>query len=272
MVVGTTPYQDRREAYPLDRKTLRRTALRSFFMHGSKNSETGTSIGWTWAIAPALAKIHTDEQDLSTSLGQNLEYNETSHLFCTLVMGVSLAMEAQKCDPAEIRSVRTSLGLALHSLEKTAVFGFVFPWLLTVLNAMISGNNYLAPVIYGAVLLVLTVILRFVLINVGYRQGARIFEKIARDEDRLKKTCTIWGVFTIGALIGASGVHYWFTGNSTLSTNSLLSGNASPAFAVLGLGVTLLLYHLLTRKNWTLGRCVWLLVLIALVFGFLSLL
>ena len=118
----------------------------------------------------------------------------------------------------------------------------------------------------------MTVILRFVLINVGYRQGARIFEKIARDEDRLKKACTIWGVFTIGALIGASGVHYWFTGNSALSTNSLLSGNASPAFAVLGLGVTLLLYHLLTRKNWTLGRCVWLLVLIALVFGFLSLL
>lgn len=272
MVVGTTPYEDRKEAYPLDKKTLRKTALRSFFMHGSKNGETGTSIGWTWAIAPALAKIHTNENDLSTSLGQNLEYNETSHLFCTLVMGVSLSMEAQKCDPAEIRSVRTSLGLALRSLEKAVVFGFFLPWVLALLDTMISSGSYLAPVIYGAVLLVLTVILRFSLINVGYKQGSRIFEKISHEGERLKKACTIWGVFTIGAFCAVPLMHYYLYGTASGTAANLLSNNTTVFLSLLGVGVTLLLHHLLTRKNWTLGSCVWLVLLISLAAGLLSLL
>jgi PTS system N-acetylgalactosamine-specific IID component len=266
MVVGTTPYRDRKEAYPLDKKTLRKTAFRSFFMHGSRNGETRDAIGWTWAMAPALKKIHTDEDDLATSLGQNLEFNDSSHFFCTLVMGVSLSMEAQKCDPAEIRSVRTSLGLACRSLEKALVFGLLTPWLLTLMSGMINNGSMAVPVIYGAVLLVLNLIMRFVLINVGYKQGSRIFEKISHEGERLKQACTIWGVFSIGAFL-ALPVFQQFS--YSLSSTSYYTEGAFGT-ALLGLGITLLLHHLLTRKNWTLGKCAGLVIVFALVLGFVT--
>ena len=266
MVVGTTPYEDTKEAYPLDKKTLRQTAFRSFFMHASQNSETGSSIGWTWAIAPALKKIHTDEKDYQTALGQNLEYNNVSHFFCTLVMGVSLSMEAQKCDPAEIRSVRTALGTGLRSLERTVVFGFVLPWVLSLLEAAAGQGSILAPVVYGLVLFVLNVILRFALINVGYKQGSRILERYSRRQEALKKACTLWGVFSIGALIAVIPSDLFvFSADAATQAGTLVISSLPICMGLLNLGVTLLLHHLLTRKNWSLGRCALLTVVLSAV-------
>ena len=117
MVVGITQYTNKNEAFPLDKKTLNQVALRSFMVSASKNSETGEAYGWCHALAPALKKIHENEEDLALSMGHNLEYVETGSFFSTLAMGVVLSLEAQKCDLETIRSVRTTMNVLCNRLS-----------------------------------------------------------------------------------------------------------------------------------------------------------
>ena len=65
MVVGTGAYTNKNEAYPLDNRLLRKVALRSLLVRSGDNAETGESIGWCYAIKPALERIHDNPEDLA---------------------------------------------------------------------------------------------------------------------------------------------------------------------------------------------------------------
>lgn len=272
VVTGTTPYKDTKEAYPLDKKTLRRIAFRSFFMRASDNAETGSSVGWTWAITPGLKKIHTDPDDLHTAMGQNLEYNQDAGMFSTFVMGVSLSLEAQKADPAVIRSVRTSLTMGLSSLQKFVIFGCLLPWLFSAVYSSVTGGSYTGVLIFAAVVFVLNIILRFALIGIGYKKGSEFSEKAVRNGDRLKHASVLMGIFTIGAWTVAAGSFF-----SSLSMTESLSQNVSGSsftvlYGLIGLGLTVWVHYLLTRKNWSIGKCIVLMLAIGALLAGLSLL
>lgn len=275
MVVGTTPYRDTKEAYPLDRKTLRSIALRSFLMQSSINSETGSSLGWTWAIAPGLKKIHTDPADLAVAMGQNLEYSEPGSLFCTFVMGVSLAAEAQKADPAVIRSLRTGASLAAHSLEKSFLTCLIMPGLLSVIVSVLS-DSVLAVAVFAVLTALIGIVLRFVLISYGYAKGAACLERLMTRRDDLTHAARIGGIFMIGAMSVIMGAlpaalnlsaaaapvgGLMTTFNAVLSFNYALPG-------IFGAAAVLLSYHLIVRKNWSLPACAVLLALAGFVIGF----
>lgn len=262
MVVGTTPYQDRKEAYPLDKKTLRSIALRSFFMQAGRNSETDSSTGWTWAIAPGLKKIHTNEQDYATALGQNLEYNDPGTLFPTFVMGVSLALEAQKADPAIIRAVRTSAALAAMSLENALFNILLLPGLFSLLVSALSGTVVMAAV-YAVIVFLLCVILRFSLVSYGYAKGSAAVEKLMAKEDALKHASRIAGIFMIGAIVVCTSIM-----PSGLSSSFTAHAYLDGAFpGLIGVVAVLLVYHLLVNKNWSLFRCALLLMVVGFIIG-----
>ena len=185
MVVGITQYTNKNEAFPLDKKTLNQVALRSFMVSASKNSETGEAYGWCHALAPALKKIHENEEDLALSMGHNLEYVETGSFFSTLAMGVVLSLEAQKCDLETIRSVRTTMNVLCNSLSH-ALFNLMI--LSTIAIACIPGannGNVASVVVFALAAMILTVVLRFVLIKVGYAQGTKIMEKLMKKKEDL---------------------------------------------------------------------------------------
>lgn len=276
MVVGTTPYKDTREAYPLDRKTLRRIALRSFLMKAPINSETGSSVGWTWAISPGLKKIHTDSDDLAVSMGHNLEYSESGTLFCTFVMGVVLAAEAQKADPAVIRSLRTSASLAANSLEHAVMTCLILPGFLAAAASVFSGHPA-AVLVMAAVLATAGIVLRFALISYGYARGSAALEKLMSRRDDLTHAARIAGIFMTAAmcvLVGTlpsvldfqtlAGVSSAFSGISGFSGVTALNRTLPGA---VGIAAALLSHHLLVRRNWTLGKCAVLLAAAGFLLG-----
>lgn len=262
MVVGTTLYQDKKEAYPLDKKTLRSIALRSFVMQAGRNSETDSSLGWTWAMAPGLKKIHSNPEDYATSLGQNLEYNDPGTLFPTFVMGVCLALEAQKADPAIIRSVRTSAALAAKSLERVLFALLALPGLAAFLGSYLS-TSYVMLIIYAVVVLLLSVVLRFALISYGYAKGSAAIEKLMTKEEDLKHAARIAGIFMIGAFtvwmsVVPSGLE------TALVVHSYLD-RAIPG--IIGVLAVLVVHQLLVKKNWSLIGCAVLLLVAGFVIG-----
>lgn len=270
MVVGITQYTNKNEAFPLDKKTLNQVALRSFMVSASKNSETGEAYGWCHALAPALKKIHENEEDLALSMGHNLEYVETGSFFSTLAMGVVLSMEAQKCDLETIRSVRTTMNVLCNSLSH-ALFNLMI--LSTIAIACIPGannGNVASVVVFALAAMILTVVLRFVLIKVGYAQGTKIMEKLMKKKEDLAQASKIMGGFTVGGLIVLATKHI-VTSNTLVSAvqSSSLSSVASNILnavpACIGLVCTYVFYYLLTKKNYSITKCVGIVVLIGCI-------
>lgn len=270
MVVGITQYTNKNEAFPLDKKTLNQVALRSFMVSASKNSETGEAYGWCHALAPALKKIHENEEDLALSMGHNLEYVETGSFFSTLAMGVVLSLEAQKCYLETIRSVRTTMNVLCNSLSH-ALFNLMI--LSTIAIACIPGannGNVASVVVFALAAMILTVVLRFVLIKVGYAQGTKIMEKLMKKKEDLAQASKIMGGFTVGGLIVLATKHIG-TSNTLVSAvqSSSLSSVASNILnavpACIGLVCTYVFYYLLTKKNYSITKCVGIVVLIGCI-------
>lgn len=270
MVVGITQYTNKNEAFPLDKKTLNQVALRSFMVSASKNSETGEAYGWCHALAPALKKIHENEEDLALSMGHNLEYVETGSFFSTLAMGVVLSLEAQKCDLETIRSVRTTMNVLCNSLSH-ALFNLMI--LSTIAIACIPGannGNVASVVVFALAAMILTVVLRFVLIKVGYAQGTKIMEKLMKKKEDLAQASKIMGGFTVGGLIVLATKHIG-TSNTLVSAvqSSSLSSVASSVLnavpACFGLVCTYVFYYLLTKKSYSIAKCVGIVVLIGCI-------
>ena len=270
MVVGITQYTNKNEAFPLDKKTLNQVALRSFMVSASKNSETGEAYGWCHALAPALKKIHENEEDLALSMGHNLEYVETGSFFSTLAMGVVLSLEAQKCDLETIRSVRTTMNVLCNSLSH-ALFNLMI--LSTIAIACIPGannGNVASVVVFALAAMILTVVLRFVLIKVGYAQGTKIMEKLMKKKEDLAQASKIMGGFTVGGLIVLATKHIG-TSNTLVSAvqSSSLSSVASNILnavpACIGLVCTYVFYYLLTKKHYSITKCVGIVVLIGCI-------
>lgn len=270
MVVGITQYTNKNEAFPLDKKTLNQVALRSFMVSASKNSETGEAYGWCHALAPALKKIHENEEDLALSMGHNLEYVETGSFFSTLAMGVVLSLEAQKCDLETIRSVRTTMNVLCNSLSH-ALFNLMI--LSTIAIACIPGannGNVASVVVFALAAMILTVVLRFVLIKVGYAQGTKIMEKLMKKKEDLAQASKIMGGFTVGGLIVLATKHIG-TSNTLVSAvqSSSLSSVASSVLnavpACIGLVCTYVFYYLLTKKSYSIAKCVGIVVLIGCI-------
>ena len=260
MVVGLGKYKDKSEAYPLDKATLNKVALRSILTPFSENSETASSIGWSFAIDPALRKIHTNEEDLSLALGHNLEYVKARTCLAPLAMGAVLAMEQEKADLETIRSTRLAISSACEG------FGLSYYALVigTLLLNFIQKNNTVAIGI-GVALLVLDVIIRLISIRIGYKHAAKIASGLSRKGDRGLNAFKTLGVIMIGALV----VYGSLLMKNTINPQTLnIDINYINPF--ISLGVIYLLYTLLTKKNFSMGKCVLIILVLGALLGFIS--
>lgn len=268
MVVGIDQYEDKTEAYPLDKKTLNKVALRSLLVESGSNAESGESIGWTYALTPALNKIHTNEHDLKLSKGHNLEYVKTDSFFSTLCMGVVLALESKKCDLETIRSIKTTMNALCQSLS-AIVFELLGMGILGYICATLAGDGDIVPVIcFTVISLLVMFILRFKLVQFGYKHATEILDKASSNQEALTKASKVTGVFTIAALI-ITLTRFITIGDSyivldaSISFASTITSTFLPG--IFGLLVTYLMYQLLTKKNYSIVQCFLVIVFISIL-------
>ena len=109
MASNATTYKNLTPAPDLDQKTLNKMAWRSCFLQASFNYERMQAAGWLYSILPGLEKIHTDKDDLATSMTHNMEFFNIHPFLVTFAMGICLSLEQNKADIPTIRAVRVSL-------------------------------------------------------------------------------------------------------------------------------------------------------------------
>lgn len=259
-------YKDTTPAKPLDKATLNKIAWRSCMLQASFNYERMQAGGWEWTILPGLEQIHTNKEDLATSMGHNLEFINTHPFLVTLVAGIVLSLEQNKADINTIRGVRVACAGPLGGIGDALFWFTLVPITAGITANMAINGSWLGPILYFVILFGVQMALRIWLMNWSYNLGTSAVTTLTAHATEFTHAASVLGVFVVGALTcnyGATSLGMVIpNGDASIDIQGLLNGILP---ALVPLLLTLMCYTLIKKKGWTATKCIGLLLLLGIV-------
>ena len=284
-------YKDTAPAKPLTKAVLNKMVWRSLNLQASFNFERMQAAGWLWGILPGLEAIHTNKDDLSTSMTHNLEFFNTHPFLVTFVMGIVLSMEQQKADINSIRAVRVAAMGPLGGIGDALFWFTLVPVTAGITANMAISGNLAGPIIYFLITFGVQMALRYWLMYWSYDMGTKAIEVLTANAREFTHAASMLGVFVVGALTcnyGATSLGIMIPNGQTaekvkqlviengnivekeveqlkdvfINIQELLDGILP---ALIPLGLTLMCYTLIKKKNWSPTKCIMLLLVIGIV-------
>ncbi len=209
---------------------------------------------------------------------RQIEFFNVHIEFGACILGVAVALEEQKAMGEEIpgefiTNLKTSLMGPLAGMGDTIWQGVVIPILLAVcIDLTRSGDgNILGPIIYAVVIIAAAYGLSYWNFMFGYKAGSEaIMDFLEKGVlNKLIKGASIMGCMVMGGLV----VNYVtaICGLEIVSSTSVY--NIQESFLdmvcpkILPLGVTLLVYYLMSKRRWSSVKIIGLIILIGIVGG-----
>ncbi len=182
-------------------------ALRSTFLQGSWNYERMQNGGWCFAMIPAIKRLYTTKEDQVAALKRHLEFFNTHPYVASPILGVTLALEEDKANGAEVEDSAIQ-GVKVGMMGPLAgvgdpVFWFTVRPILGALGASLAmAGNILGPILF----FVLWNVIRFGFMwytqEFGYKVGMKITEDLSGGLlKKVTKGASILGMFILGALV-----------------------------------------------------------------------
>ncbi|SJZ85788.1 PTS system mannose/fructose/sorbose family transporter subunit IID [Anaerorhabdus furcosa] len=259
-------YKNTTPAQPLDRKTLNKMVWRSLFLQMSFNFERMQAAGWLYGILPGLEKIHTDKEDLALSMQHNLDFFNTHPFLVTFVMGIVLSLEQQKADVTTIRAVRVAAMGPLGGIGD-AIFWLTLVPIAAGIGANLSlEGNILGPILFLVLFNAVQFGVRYGLMYWSYDLGSKAIEALTKNAKEFTHAASLLGIFVVGALISnMGGTTIALTipnGDSPIVLQTVLD---SIFPKLIPLGLTMLMYWLIAKKNFTVIKCILLLLALGII-------
>lgn len=195
------------EKITLSKKDRRSVALRSTFLQGSWNYERMQNGGWCFAMIPAIKKLYTNKEDQKAALKRHLEFFNTHPYVASPVLGVTLALEEEKAngaqvDDAAIQGVKVGMMGPLAGVGDP-VFWFTVRPMLGALGASLAlAGNIMGPIIFFLAWNIIRWAFMWYTQEFGYRAGSKITDDLSGGLlQKVTKGASILGMFVLGALV-----------------------------------------------------------------------
>ena len=260
-------YVDTTPASRVSKKTLTKMIWRSCQLQAAFNYERMQSAGWLWAMLPGLQEIHTNKDDLATSMTHNMDFINTHPFAVTFVMGIVLSMEQLKTDCQTIRSVRISVAAPLGGIGDALFWYTLVPITAGLTANMAINGSFVGPVLYFIILFGCEMALRYGLMYWSYNLGMKAVSMMTEYAQEFTHAASVLGVFVVGALIAnyGGGTRLGITianGESPIVIQNYLDMILP---CLLPLLLILLMFFLIKKKGWTPVKCIGLILVIGIV-------
>ena len=260
-------YVDTKPVPRVSKSTLTKMIWRSTMLQASFNYERMQSAGWLWAMLPGLEEVHTNKQDLATSMTHNMDFINTHPFAVTFVMGIVLSMEQLKSDVQTIRSVRISVAAPLGGIGDALFWYTLVPITAGLTANMAIGGSIMGPILYFIILFGCEMALRYGLMYASYNLGMKAVSMMTEYAQEFTHAASVLGVFVVGALIAnyGGGTKLGITianGEKPIVIQSYLDMILP---CLLPLLLTLLMYFLIKKKGWTPVKCIGLILVLGIV-------
>ena len=195
------------EKITLSKKERLSVALRSTFLQGSWNYERMQNGGWAFSIIPAIKKLYKTEEERSAALKRHLEFFNTHPYVASPVIGVTLALEEERANGAEVYDAAIQ-GVKVGMMGPLAgvgdpVFWFTVRPILGALGASLAmTGNIMGPILFFVLWNVIRWGFMWYTQEFGYKAGAKITEDLSGGLlQKVTKGASILGMFILGSLV-----------------------------------------------------------------------
>jgi PTS system mannose-specific IID component len=191
----------------LTNRDIRNLFLRSMALEANFNFETWQNTGFAFTIIPVLKRLYTTKQTMAAALKRHLQFFNTSPYGCTLIFGITAAMEEQNSadtdfDEESISTVKLGLMGPLAGVFDSLFWGTFKVIAAGVGTSLAIKGNVLGPLLFILVFNVPHLLLRYNLTFIGYNAGTKFLQNLAKNNvmDRLTKGASILGLMVVGAM------------------------------------------------------------------------
>lgn len=260
-------YVDTNPAPRVSKSTLTKMIWRSTMLQASFNYERMQSAGWLWAMLPGLEEVHTNKDDLSTSMIHNMDFINTHPFAVTFVMGIILSMEQLKQDVQTTRAVRISVAAPLGGIGDALFWYTLVPITAGLTANMAIQGSILGPILYFLILFGSEMALRYGLMYWSYNLGMKAVSMMTDFAKEFTHAASVLGVFIVGALVAnyGGGTQLGITianGESPIVVQNYLNMILP---CLLPLLITILMYFLIKKKGWSPVKCIGLILVMGIV-------
>ena len=195
------------EKIQLSLSDRKKVCWRSTFLQGSWNYERMQNLGWAYAMIPAIKKLYTKKEDQAAALERHLEFFNTHPYVASPILGVTLALEEERANGAEIDDTAIQ-GVKIGMMGPLAgigdpVFWFTVRPILGALGASLAmTGNIVGPLLFFIGWNAIRMAFLWYTQEFGYKAGSEITKDMSGGilQD-ITKGASILGMFILAVLV-----------------------------------------------------------------------
>ena len=195
------------EKIQLSKSDRQKVWWRSTFLQGSWNYERMQNLGWAYALIPAIKKLYTSKEDRAAALERHLEFFNTHPYVAAPIIGVTLALEEERANGAEIDDTAIQ-GVKIGMMGPLAgvgdpVFWFTVRPILGALGASLAmAGNIVGPLLFFFGWNIIRMAFLWYTQELGYRAGSEITKDLSGGIiQKITKGASILGMFILAVLV-----------------------------------------------------------------------
>ena len=178
------------------------------FFQGSWNFERMQALGFCFSMVPAIKRLYPENNDARRqAIKRHLEFFNTHPYVAAPVLGVTLAMEEQRANGAEIddgaiNGIKVGLMGPLAGVGDPIFWGTVRPVFAALGAGIAMSGSLLGPLLFFILFNVVRLATRYYGVAYGYRKGVDIVQDMGGGFlQKLTEGASILGLFVMGALV-----------------------------------------------------------------------
>lgn len=273
-------------AKKLTDKTLKKSFTNWLLWNGcSQQAESMLGLGFAQSMAPVIKELYDTDEERAAALKRHITLYNSESQVGSIANGIICGLEEENANgnatPEVINSVKVALIGPTSAIGDSLWVATLIPILLTIclsLSQAMPDMPWIGAVVYMVMYPLLTTGLSWFLFKLGYKSGIDGMQKVMATGklDLLTSTMGILGLVVVGALT-ASFVNvtipfqivrdvYDATAGVVLEAQVLFDADVminSIFPAILPLGLTLFVYHLYAKKQWSPMKLMGLILILA---------
>lgn len=246
----------------LTQSDIRGVFIRSNLFQGSWNFERMQALGFCFSMVPAIRRLYPENNDArKQAIKRHLEFFNTHPYVAAPVLGVTLAMEEQRANGAEIddgaiNGIKVGLMGPLAGVGDPLVWGTLRPITAALGASLALSGNILGPLLFFFIFNAVRLAMKWYGLQMGFRKGVNIVSDMGGNLlQKLTEGASILGLFVMGVLVTK-----WTTINVPLVVSQTPGADGATVTmtvqnildqlcpGLLALGLTLLMVRLLNKK------------------------
>lgn len=242
-----------------ERKMLRKAFWRSFTLYAAVSPAKQGASGFCYSIMPFINKFYENKpEEKKAALSRSMSYFNTTITCSTFIMGLVASMEKKNSeqedfDANSINAVKSSLMGPLAGIGDSIFWGVLRVIAAGIAVGMGMSGNLLAPIVFLLLFNVPSILVKYYGTFFGYKLGSEYIQKMYESGlmGILTKCASIVGLVMVGGMTASmvtfqSKFEWIMKGKSILNLQSMLD---QIFVGIVPLGLTLLCYYLLKKKN-----------------------